>query len=167
MTTVHLSRVSTVQCVAILLTTTLVFAPTAFKGRTAKSVRNNLSFNQNIFSNPINLISNTTSLLISIVSLQDHVHVCTVHVVFLFLSSGFQVHPSLLPCFVICLCNASIYLFYNRMCSTFFSDRDECENVTCQFGACEDLINDFRCNCLAGYEGRFCQTGQPLAIFLK
>ena len=36
---------------------------------------------------------------------------------------------------------------------------DECANVTCQNGGtCQDGVNTFTCNCVAGYTGQYCQS---------
>ena len=40
-------------------------------------------------------------------------------------------------------------------------DIDECSGVTCQNGGtCVDGINGYTCNCVAGYTGTHCETGQ-------
>ena len=45
----------------------------------------------------------------------------------------------------------------------FSTDIDDCSPPPCQNGAaCFDLVNDFQCNCAAGYEGNLCQTGRCL-----
>ncbi|XP_065826334.1 uncharacterized protein [Oscarella lobularis] len=35
---------------------------------------------------------------------------------------------------------------------------NECLSMPCQNGRCEDLVNDFNCECFAGYTGTFCET---------
>ena len=34
---------------------------------------------------------------------------------------------------------------------------DECIGVECIHGICEDGINEFICNCTAGYNGTYCE----------
>ena len=37
---------------------------------------------------------------------------------------------------------------------------NECASVSCQNGGtCDDLVNDFQCQCRDGYVGTYCQTG--------
>ena len=41
-----------------------------------------------------------------------------------------------------------------------FKDIDDCANQTCHNnGACIDLVNDFQCDCAAGYTGINCEFG--------
>ena len=41
------------------------------------------------------------------------------------------------------------------------SDIDDCANQPCQNGAnCTDAVNDFTCNCAAGYSGKNCSNGE-------
>ena len=45
----------------------------------------------------------------------------------------------------------------------FFLDIDECEFFPCENnGTCIDLIDDFSCDCAAGFSGETCET----SIFL-
>lgn len=40
-------------------------------------------------------------------------------------------------------------------------DIDECTTTPCQNGAtCTDIVNDYKCRCVAGYTGNNCQTGR-------
>lgn len=38
-------------------------------------------------------------------------------------------------------------------------DVDECQSSPCIHGNCSDLINEYRCQCLPGYDGLQCQIG--------
>ena len=41
------------------------------------------------------------------------------------------------------------------------SDIDDCADQPCQNGGnCTDAVNDFTCNCAAGYSGKNCSTGE-------
>ena len=41
------------------------------------------------------------------------------------------------------------------------SDIDDCVNVTCQNGGtCQDGVNQYTCQCVAGYTGQHCQTSE-------
>ena len=40
------------------------------------------------------------------------------------------------------------------------ADIDDCVNHTCEHGgSCVDGVNDYSCNCLAGYTGHRCEIG--------
>ena len=42
-----------------------------------------------------------------------------------------------------------------------FLEINECDSSPCQNkGMCEDLINAFRCHCMPGYTGTFCESGE-------
>ena len=41
------------------------------------------------------------------------------------------------------------------------SDIDDCAGQPCQNGGnCTDKVNDFRCDCVAGYTGKNCSIGE-------
>ena len=41
------------------------------------------------------------------------------------------------------------------------SDVDDCADQPCQNGGnCTDAVNDFTCNCAAGYSGKNCSVGE-------
>ena len=43
----------------------------------------------------------------------------------------------------------------------FNSDIDDCAGQPCQNGGnCTDKVNDFRCDCVAGYTGKNCSIGE-------
>ena len=44
-------------------------------------------------------------------------------------------------------------------CSYFFLDINDCAEDICQNeGACTDLVNDYECACVAGWDGTNCET---------
>lgn len=46
------------------------------------------------------------------------------------------------------------------------SDIDECSSWPCQNGgSCLDVVDFFRCTCVAGYTGVQCESGKRLLIF--
>ena len=50
-----------------------------------------------------------------------------------------------------------IYPLYNF--SLTFTDINECVSLPCQNeGTCVDLVNGYRCSCMAGYTETNCQT---------
>jgi Notch-like protein len=41
------------------------------------------------------------------------------------------------------------------------ADYDECQSVPClNGGTCNNLLNQFTCNCIGGYEGDICEKGK-------
>lgn len=60
-------------------------------------------------------------------------------------------------------------MFYKRMYSSRFyskmfliqTDIDDCLPYPCQNnGTCTDLVNDYHCNCVAGFNGRNCENSK-------
>ena len=52
-----------------------------------------------------------------------------------------------------------------NICLIYFSltDIDECVSHQCDNGgSCVDGVNNYSCNCLAGFTGSHCETGMPL-----
>ena len=45
-----------------------------------------------------------------------------------------------------------------------FAEINECENSPCVNGTCEDLINNYTCNYIPGYEGRHCHIGMYIYL---
>ena len=44
---------------------------------------------------------------------------------------------------------------------SLLSDIDDCADQPCQNGGnCIDAVNDFTCNCAAGYSGKNCSFGE-------
>ena len=57
-------------------------------------------------------------------------------------------------------------MFYKTYPDILFIDIDECATSPCQNGGnCTDQINGFSCNCLHGYDGTNCETGNNAASF--
>ena len=53
------------------------------------------------------------------------------------------------------------------MCISLLSDIDDCTNQTCQNnGTCIDAVNDYACNCIAGFTGKDC-SGEYKFYFLN
>lgn len=46
----------------------------------------------------------------------------------------------------------------------FLSDVDDCEEVSCNNGTCEDLTNGFRCECNKGFSGKYCEIGETFKM---
>ena len=47
-----------------------------------------------------------------------------------------------------------------------FLDIDECATIPCQNGgSCTDQVNGYTCNCIAGYDGINCETGNNALLF--
>ena len=45
--------------------------------------------------------------------------------------------------------------------SSLLSDIDDCAVQPCQNGGnCTDAVNDYTCNCVAGYGGKNCSVGE-------
>ena len=51
------------------------------------------------------------------------------------------------------------------MCTALLSDIDDCADQPCQNGTCIDAVNDYACNCTAGYTGKNC-SGEYKFYFL-
>lgn len=49
----------------------------------------------------------------------------------------------------------------------YFSDIDDCQSQPCHNnGICEDLVNDYQCNCTAGFTGAICDIGMESPLFI-
>ena len=47
------------------------------------------------------------------------------------------------------------------MYTTLLSDIDDCADQPCQNGGnCIDAVDDYTCNCAAGYTGKNCSVGE-------
>ena len=47
-----------------------------------------------------------------------------------------------------------------------FLDIDECATIPCQNGgSCTDQVNGYTCNCVDGYDGTNCETGNDATFF--
>ena len=50
---------------------------------------------------------------------------------------------------------------YIDLCVFFPTEIDECDSKPCQNNAtCIDLVNSYRCQCIAGYTGNQCEKGE-------
>ena len=49
-----------------------------------------------------------------------------------------------------------LYVYYINSCEMFL-DIDDCQSDPCQNnGTCHDLVNDYRCDCVTGFNGTNC-----------
>ena len=49
---------------------------------------------------------------------------------------------------------------------SFFKDHDDCDPNPCLNGAtCGDVVDDYICRCVAGWEGKNCEIGTELLVF--
>lgn len=49
-----------------------------------------------------------------------------------------------------------------------FTDIDECKSSPCQNGGnCRDGLNDYTCECVGGWEGKNCESGELSIDFIK
>ena len=54
------------------------------------------------------------------------------------------------------------------ICTNLFSDIDDCADQPCQNGGnCTDAVNDYTCNCVAGYSGKNCSVSEYKFYFLN
>ena len=54
----------------------------------------------------------------------------------------------------------------NNPYSNIFIDIDECVSSPCQNGgSCTDQVNGYTCNCVDGYYGSDCETGNNTILF--
>ena len=63
---------------------------------------------------------------------------------------------------VICLPSKRVsYVIYPLVCVYVRADIDDCANMACMNGGtCQDLVDDYRCLCAAGYTGSNCSVGE-------
>ena len=48
---------------------------------------------------------------------------------------------------------------------TISVDHDDCDPNPCQNGAtCQNLINDYKCTCIEGWEGKTCTEGKKESL---
>ena len=53
---------------------------------------------------------------------------------------------------------------YMEFVVNIHTDIDHCAVIEClNNGTCEDGVVDFTCNCIAGYDGRLCESGKDLS----
>ena len=63
-------------------------------------------------------------------------------------------------------CHVRTAVFYRT--TYFVSDVDECSSNPCENGGtCIDGINEYSCQCVAGYTGLNCETGSSFSLFIK
>ena len=56
-----------------------------------------------------------------------------------------------------------LYKFINKEL-VFFLDIDDCQLQPCQNnGTCYDLVNDYRCECLVGFNGTNCENSMKIS----
>ena len=57
-------------------------------------------------------------------------------------------------------------LILDNWYSNIFIDIDECASIPCQNGgSCTDQVNSYACNCVDGYDGTNCETGNNDASY--
>ena len=57
-------------------------------------------------------------------------------------------------------------LILDNSYSNIFIDIDECASSPCQNGgSCTDQVNGYICNCVNGYHGTDCETGNNTTLF--
>lgn len=57
--------------------------------------------------------------------------------------------------------------YYNVVSLFYITDANECVSNPClNGGTCEDLINEYKCVCVAGYQGTSCGTGYVYDVFM-
>ena len=64
----------------------------------------------------------------------------------------------MVPTYVLCV-------IFNRICAITYnvitSDIDECASNPCDNGGtCDDLLNNYQCQCVIGYTGEQCEIGE-------
>ena len=56
----------------------------------------------------------------------------------------------------------------NQQCIFYYLDIDDCDPDPCQNNAtCVDQVNGYTCNCLVGYTGNDCETGNYITLFFS
>ena len=61
----------------------------------------------------------------------------------------------------IVICQFCIHRSHPRLFSNL--DIDDCVGQPCQYGgSCTDKVNDFYCDCIAGYTGKDCSIGEKI-----
>lgn len=50
--------------------------------------------------------------------------------------------------------------FYNDILPEY-TDIDDCQPDSCKnHGTCTDLVNDYKCDCVAGFSGTYCENSK-------
>ena len=63
--------------------------------------------------------------------------------------------------FIVRLFLSFVNPYFKSPFAVILADIDDCANQPCQNGGnCTDAVNDYTCNCAAGYSGKKCSVGE-------